>query len=557
MDALWEPGYTINRSGEIYRDGVLVPMERNESNMMVKIGEAEYALSVAMVATYMMDGPSGFLAFADRDVFNLTVDNMRWTDEKDAAVQLSLLPLDIKEFWLIERRDGAMGIEMFKRSTLIHKKLVNNSAAREELEKHYWTSWTGKVWSNYISSFMKVRSDGFGYPIVGFAKILVNGQIHRLVATSFVYNPDPETRKVVNHIDGDKKNASAPNLEWVSLSQNSSHSIHILHNKSGPATRVTRYFYDGRSPVSFVSMRKAERTCGLSWRKIHKAIEERSILDGSTWERNEPKRLSLDMPPEEHIAIPGSLCFVYPTMGKIFNTTTKNWLPVRTVNNGYQNVRITINGKTTTEWLHRLIAKSVYGPIPPGHHVNHCDKNPSNNAIDNLEIVTASRNKRHAVENSSCCTNAKVVGFNPQSVELVMFANCRDAADFYAVSCGKKFSPRTIFDAASGKSRHIRRIYFSLEQEQKLFLDYIQEINDKLETDDKAIESLREDNFGQRWRNIRDKSIGCSVRTIKSHCMGLINSPMFKFTSITNFIDEITFWSFNPERNERLIQISK
>lgn len=39
--------------------------------------------------------------------------------------------------------------------------------------------------------------------------------------------------------------------------------------------------------------------------------------------------------------------------------------------------------------LHRVMWETVYGPIPPAHHVHHKDGNHSNNEITNLECIPA------------------------------------------------------------------------------------------------------------------------------------------------------------------------
>lgn len=67
------------------------------------------------------------------------------------------------------------------------------------------------------------KGNGGGYVYVD---LWVEGKpqswlLHRLIATCFV--PNPDNKPQVNHIDGDRQNNSAGNLEWVTCSENQLH----------------------------------------------------------------------------------------------------------------------------------------------------------------------------------------------------------------------------------------------------------------------------------------------------------------------------------------------
>ena len=69
--------------------------------------------------------------------------------------------------------------------------------------------------------------NGRGYLIIRVGT--TSKAVHRLVAEAWV--PNPYCLPEVNHIDGDKKNNSASNLEWCSRGYNIKHCYH-LNNRS-------------------------------------------------------------------------------------------------------------------------------------------------------------------------------------------------------------------------------------------------------------------------------------------------------------------------------------
>ena len=57
-------------------------------------------------------------------------------------------------------------------------------------------------------------------------------------------------------------------------------------------------------------------------------------------------------------------------------------------------IRLYYNGKYKKWTLQRLIAACFLGPID-GYEINHKDRDPFNNHVDNLERMTRSQNQKH------------------------------------------------------------------------------------------------------------------------------------------------------------------
>ena len=81
----------------------------------------------------------------------------------------------------------------------------------------------GHVW-NYKNNFAELRKTtivhGYEYVTLWVNNEHKTYRLHRLVAEYFVPNSDKTNNTVVNHIDGNKHNNCASNLEWCTTSYN-------------------------------------------------------------------------------------------------------------------------------------------------------------------------------------------------------------------------------------------------------------------------------------------------------------------------------------------------
>lgn len=73
-------------------------------------------------------------------------------------------------------------------------------------------------------------------------------------------------------------------------------------------------------------------------------------------------------------------------------TPCQNWC-------GYMNVCLRKNGRGKSEKVHRIVARAFLSNPLNKREVNHIDGNKANNEVSNLEWVTPSENRKHALEN--------------------------------------------------------------------------------------------------------------------------------------------------------------
>lgn len=143
-------------------------------------------------------------------------------------------------------------------------------------EKKYQVSNEGRIRSlrynggNHIKE-MVPNDNGHGYLSVA----LCDGggkrrlcYVHRLVADAFL--PNPNNLPQINHIDHDRKNNKADNLEWCSIRYNlmygTTHtsSIETLRKTHPSRKAIAQYDLCGKLIRVFMSQKDVEREIGIS-----------------------------------------------------------------------------------------------------------------------------------------------------------------------------------------------------------------------------------------------------------------------------------------------------
>lgn len=102
---------------------------------------------------------------------------------------------------------------------------MQNEWRMPDSSPYFLVSFNGEVKTSDTGRMIKAGNNGNGYFQV---QVMRKGKrytryVHRLVAECFV--PNPNGYKEINHIDGNKANNSAENLEWCTHSENMYHSF--------------------------------------------------------------------------------------------------------------------------------------------------------------------------------------------------------------------------------------------------------------------------------------------------------------------------------------------
>lgn len=161
---------------------------------------------------------------------------------------------------------------------------ISNTGKVKSLAKFKGTRYT-----QYIPErIMKPRPNTYGYLQVGLCLRNVKKPVyvHRLVASHFINNP--ENKKEVNHIDGDKHNNKVENLEWCTRMENEKHSYSIgLKRKGsmwGNSKKVVQMDLSGSVLKEWSCIKEVSEHLGVDRRNIVNCCKGlKSEFNGYKW----------------------------------------------------------------------------------------------------------------------------------------------------------------------------------------------------------------------------------------------------------------------------------
>lgn len=134
---------------------------------------------------------------------------------------------------------------------------------------------------------LKLRLNHKGY--LTFDVLKLDGtkkgmSVHRQVALAFI--PNPEGKKQVNHIDGNKLNNSVENLEWVTCKENIDHCWEKLQRKPSKTVRVFQLNESYQLIKEWKHIKDVENSGIISRQELYRAFRrENHQGKGFIWTR--------------------------------------------------------------------------------------------------------------------------------------------------------------------------------------------------------------------------------------------------------------------------------
>lgn len=294
----------------------------------------------------------------------------------------------------------------------------------------YWVSNSGQVWSTIVGRLLKTKVSKVGYENINL-KRLGTKMVHSLVAEAWL-PAKTNVNMVVDHIDGNKLNNRADNLEWVSRKDNTSRAfaLGLIGKVGAPRGFTPAQVYQARNRrLSGVSMAAIAAELGSAVVTARNAVYGISYADlidvpplplprePGTWrpgaggKRHEGPHAHAEGHPRDYIPSPptevwlrlndGVTGYWLSDQGRVFSTKSRK-LKKSVVNTKQQNyLRVQLRTDDGLGYksfmLHRLVADYFLPPpIDPSYIVGHLNENPQDPRASNLAWISRRENAQRS-----------------------------------------------------------------------------------------------------------------------------------------------------------------
>ena len=138
----------------------------------------------------------------------------------------------------------------------------------------------GDVINKKTGRVLKVQPNGKGY--LRFSLLIGTKRkyffVHRVVAEKYV--PNPEGKPQVNHIDGNKRNNRADNLEWVTNYENRQHALKNGYHLTGEKCSWSKL---KQKDVDYIRSHPNEKVNDLARKYGVNPHAIRDVRNGRSW----------------------------------------------------------------------------------------------------------------------------------------------------------------------------------------------------------------------------------------------------------------------------------
>lgn len=268
------------------------------------------------------------------------------------------------------------------------------------VENNYYVNKLGQIKNIETGRILK-PSKQKGYLSIRFfhSKLIFMAKVHRVVASTFLYNPNLNTYNVVNHIDHNPSNNNISNLEWITLAENSNvangkrnrRSIDKLMNyialddSGNELFSVNKYNNKGYNTDNIAgAIFKGHKYHGYKWKRSRKTRKE-ATLELTGFSGNVDDYEWFDQPRFPGLMFVCREGFIKDNTGMILGFKDEE---------GY----VKINFKGYSLLAHRLIMECKLGRLLETHElVDHINTVRYDNNFENLRLTDVKGNMNNPI----------------------------------------------------------------------------------------------------------------------------------------------------------------